>query len=216
MKALSNANWSVHVDWFSLLLSLYFAIWYFKCKLLQHATPLLLFWRTLFSNHHHYSAISTIFFADFSSIHAQLKMVWRRDAAIANVISWPNITCKSILREKGMVNFEVNHPIKKNVILTVTIVHGTEKTWFKSFQQWRFLLHGCCQFSKGVCRFGMKSVCSPELTAHAFFLHLNLGTFNAPFLEANILMKLRSKGGNGCRRQSFQTQTLSVHVHGFC
>ena len=39
----------------------------------------------------------------------------------------------------------------------------------------------------------MKSVCSPELTAHAFFLHLILGTFNVPFLEANILMKLRSK-----------------------
>ena len=81
---------------------------------LQHATPLLLFWRTSFSNHHHYSAISTNFFADFSSIHAQLKTVWRRDAAaIVNVISWPNITAKSILREKGMVNFEVNHRIKK-------------------------------------------------------------------------------------------------------
>ena len=142
-------------------------------------------------------------------------MVWRRDAAIANVISWPNITAKSILREKGMVNFEVNHPIKKNVILAATIVHGTEKTWFKSFQKWRFLLHGCCQFSKGVCRFGMKSVCSPELTAHAFFLHLILGTFNAPFLEANILMKLRSKGETAADVNLFKHKPYQCTCMGF-
>lgn len=76
-------------------------------------------------------------------------------------------------------------------------------------------MHGCCQFSKGVCRFGMKSVCSPELTAHAFFLHLILGTFNAPFLEANILMKLRSKGETAADVNLFKHKPYQCTCMGF-
>lgn len=76
-------------------------------------------------------------------------------------------------------------------------------------------MHGCCQFSKGVCCFGMKSVCSPELTAHAFFLHLILGTFNVPFLEANILMKLRSKRETAADINLFKHKRYQCTCMGF-